>query len=63
MQTLDEIGPSNASQGKQRKENATEQIKNLTLAMIRTQALGLSRRRSTELSENIYIHIYIRIIR
>ena len=35
MQTLDEIGPSNASQGHHRRKNATEQIENLTLARIK----------------------------
>ena len=32
MPTLVEIGPSNASQGQHRRKDATEQIKNLTLA-------------------------------
>ena len=35
--TLVEIGPSNASQGQHRRKDATEQIKNLTLARTRTQ--------------------------
>ena len=43
MPTLVEIGPSNASQGQHRNKDATEQIKNLTLAGSRT----------------IYIYIYI----
>ena len=42
MQTLVEIGPSNASQGQHRRKNATEQIKTLTLARTRTQVLGSS---------------------
>ena len=37
MQTLVEIGPSNASHGQHRRKDATEQIKNLTLARTRTQ--------------------------
>ena len=37
MQTLVEIGPSNASQGQHRRKDATEQMKNLTLARTRTQ--------------------------
>ena len=42
MQTLVEIGPSNASQGQHRRMNATEQMKNVTLARTRTQVLGSS---------------------
>ena len=42
MQTLVEIGPSNASQGQHRRKDATEQIKNLTLARTRTQVPGFS---------------------
>ena len=34
MQTLVEIGPSNASQGQHRRKDATEQMKNLTLASL-----------------------------
>ena len=41
MQTLVEIGPSNDSQGQHRRMDATEQMKNLTLARTRTQVLGL----------------------
>ena len=37
MPTLLEIGPFNASQGQHRRKDATEQIKNLTLAGSRTQ--------------------------
>ena len=37
-----EIGPSNASQGQHRRKDATEQIKNLTLAGSRTQVPGFS---------------------
>ena len=40
MQTLVEIGPSNASQLQHRRKDATEQIKNLTLAKTRTHVLG-----------------------
>ena len=39
MQTLVEIGPSNASQGQHRRKDATEQM-NLTLFRTRTQVLG-----------------------
>ena len=42
MQTLVEIGPSNASQVQHRRKDATEQIKNLTLARTRTQVPGIS---------------------
>ena len=42
MQILVEIGPSNASQGQHRRKDATEQLKNLTLARTRTQVLGFS---------------------
>ena len=42
MPTLVEIGPSNASQGQHRRKDATEQIKNLTLAGSRTQVPGFS---------------------
>ena len=42
MQTLVEIGPSNASQGQHRRKDATEQMKNLTLARTRTQVPGFS---------------------
>ena len=42
MQTTVEIGPSNASQGQHRRKDATEQMKNLTLARIRTQVHGFS---------------------
>ena len=34
MQTLVKIGPSNASQGQHRRKDATEQLKNLTLALL-----------------------------
>ena len=40
MQNLVEIGPSNASQGQRGRKDATEQMKNLTLARTRTQVLG-----------------------
>ena len=40
MQTLVEIGPSNASQGQHRRKDATEQIQNLTLARTLTQVPG-----------------------
>ena len=39
---LVEIGPSNASQGQQWRKDATEQIKNMTLAGSRTQVPGFS---------------------
>ena len=42
MQTLVEIGPSSASQGQHRRKEATEQMKNLTLARTRTQVPGFS---------------------
>ena len=42
MQTLVEFGPSNASQGQHRRKDATEQMKNLTLARTRTQVPGFS---------------------
>ena len=42
MQTLVEIGPPNASQGQHIRKDATEQMKNLTLARTRTQILGFS---------------------
>ena len=42
MQTLVEIGPSNASQGQHRRKDATEQMKNQTLARTRTLVLGFS---------------------
>ena len=42
MQTLVEIGPSNASQGQHIRKDATEQMKNETLAKIRTQVPGFS---------------------
>ena len=42
MQTLVEIGPSNASHGQHRRKDATEQIRNLSLARTRTHVLGFS---------------------
>ena len=42
MQTPVEIGPSNASQGQHRRKDATEQMKNLTLARTRTKVPGFS---------------------
>ena len=42
MPTLIEIGPTNASQGQHGRKDATEQIKNLTLAGSRTQVPGFS---------------------
>ena len=42
MQTLVDIGPSNASQGQHRRNDATEQMKNPTLARTRTLVLGFS---------------------
>ena len=37
-----ENGPPNASQGQHRRKNATEQMNKLTLAITRTQVLGIS---------------------
>ena len=42
MQIIVEIVPSNASQGQHIRKDATEQMKNLTLARTRTQVLGFS---------------------
>ena len=42
MQILDEIGSSNASQEKRGRKDATEQMKNLTLAKTRTKVPGYS---------------------
>ena len=42
MQTLVEIGHSNASQVQNWKKDATEQMKNLTLARTRTQVAVIS---------------------
>ena len=42
MQALIEIRPSNASQGQHRRKDATEQMKNMTLARTRTQVPGFS---------------------
>ena len=42
MPTLVKIGPSSAPQGQHRRKDATEQIKNLTLAGSRTQVPGFS---------------------
>ena len=42
MQTLVEIGHSNASQVQKWKKDATEQMKNLTLARTRTQVAVIS---------------------
>ena len=42
MQTLVEIWPFNASQGQHRRKDATEQMKNLTLASTRTQVPDFS---------------------
>ena len=42
MQNRVEIGPSNGSKGYHRRKDATEQMKNLTLAMTRTQVPGFS---------------------
>ena len=42
MRTPVEIGPSNASQGQHRRKDATEQMKNLTLARNRNHVLGFS---------------------
>ena len=75
MQTLVEIGPSNASQGQHRRKDATEQMKNLTHARTRFQVLGFSSANDFELYlmrcgvmllllimyTHIYIYIYIYI--
>ena len=42
MQTPVEIGPSNASQGQHRRKDATEQMKNVTLAMTLSKVHGIS---------------------
>ena len=42
MQILVEIGLSSASQGQHGRKDATEQMKNLTLARTRTQVPGFS---------------------
>ena len=42
IQTVVEIGPCNASQVQHRRKDATEQMKNLTLARTRTQVPGIS---------------------
>ena len=42
MQTLVEIGPSNALQGQHRRKDATEQMKNLTHARTQSQVPGFS---------------------
>ena len=42
MQTPVEIGPSYASQGQHIRKDATEKMKNMTLARIRTQVPGFS---------------------
>ena len=42
IQTVVEIGPSNPSQGQHRRKDATEQMKNMTLARTRTQVPGFS---------------------
>ena len=55
MQTIVEIEPSNASQGQHRRKDATEQMKNLTLARTRTQVLGFS----SAVAMYTYIYIYI----
>ena len=70
MPTLVEIVPSNASQGQHRRKDATEQIKNLTLAGSRTQVPGFSSadavtampRVPVEGHEFLSLYIYIYII-
>ena len=54
MQILVEIGPSNVSQGQHRRKDATEQMKNLTLA--RTFLNNII------IYIYIYIYIYIHLI-
>ena len=55
MQTLVKIGSSNSSQRQHGRKDATEQMKNLTLARTRTQVLGIS---SADARYCIYIYIY-----
>ena len=56
MPTLVEIGPSNASQGQHRRKDATEQIKNLTLAGSRTKVPGFSS--ADAITTNLYTYEY-----
>ena len=42
IQTVVEIAPSNASHGQHRRKDATEQMKNMTLARTPTQVPGFS---------------------
>ena len=57
MQTLVEIGPSNASQGQHRRKDATEQIKNMTLAGSRTQVPGFSSADAVTAMPRVHIYI------
>ena len=64
MPTLVEIGPSKASQEQHRRKDATEQIKNLTLAGSRTQVPGFSSADAITTMYiysiySIYVYIYI----
>ena len=52
MPTLVKIGPSNASQGQHRRKDATEQIKNLTLAGSKIY-----------ISINIYISVFVVLVK
>ena len=64
MQTFVEIGPSNASQGQHRRKDATEQMKNMTLARTPTQVLGFSSAVAlpTKLRLSVGIYIYMIVI-
>ena len=59
MQTLVEIGPSNASQGQQRRKDATEQMINLALARTRTQVLGFISADGLPTKLLVYLYIYV----
>ena len=64
MQTLVEIGPSNASQWQYRRKDATEPMKNLTLASTPTQVHGFSSADVLPmklLTKDVAIYIYIYI--
>ena len=55
MQILVEIGPSNASQWQHRRKDATEQMKNLTLARKKEKTLCIY----IYICKYIYIYVYI----
>ena len=58
MQTIVEIGPSNALEGQHRSKEATEQMKNLTLARTRTQVPGFSSADALATKLRVYIYIF-----